>query len=362
MSSELELPERVLVRFGLNPIAITPLLSDRSSVVAAVRCTDGEFIVKAFRTETTIVQLKKQLQLRRILRSYGFRYLPPVLPSGEDEILLEEAGRIWSLSMYVPCDAPFDWTGKGWLDEHCVEAARVLAEFHCISYKALTDGLDPDLAPVDVAFFVEAWAQCRHKLLRLGCSQSTGSWRELAGHENELKMLLDHAISLIAPPSITLPQVIVHGDFHPGNLLFRGGKATTLLDLEYCSLGNPLVDLSYGVMMFFGNETLNNGINVDAASKFVHGYNTALDNQIPWVGWVAHAEGRREFEVRCRLSAFLMLFWSVNGAFDLQFGGVDQTFDSPPANGNDYEHGGRLALRLLLSEVSDSILTLVHQF
>lgn len=38
--------------------------------------------------------------------------------------------------------------------------------------------------------------------------------------------------------------VLVHGDFHYGNLLFDGGRIVALLDWEIASLGEPLLDLA----------------------------------------------------------------------------------------------------------------------
>jgi aminoglycoside phosphotransferase (APT) family kinase protein len=40
------------------------------------------------------------------------------------------------------------------------------------------------------------------------------------------------------------PPVLVHGDYHYGNMLFREGRVTALLDWEIAELGQPLVDLA----------------------------------------------------------------------------------------------------------------------
>jgi len=40
------------------------------------------------------------------------------------------------------------------------------------------------------------------------------------------------------------PAVLVHGDFHYGNMLFRGPRVVALLDWEIAQLGQPLLDLA----------------------------------------------------------------------------------------------------------------------
>jgi aminoglycoside phosphotransferase (APT) family kinase protein len=37
---------------------------------------------------------------------------------------------------------------------------------------------------------------------------------------------------------------LVHGDYHPGNMLFRGGEVVAILDWEIAEIGQPLLDLA----------------------------------------------------------------------------------------------------------------------
>jgi aminoglycoside phosphotransferase (APT) family kinase protein len=45
-------------------------------------------------------------------------------------------------------------------------------------------------------------------------------------------------------PAPTVAPVVVHGDYHYGNLLFRDGRVEAVLDWEIASLGEPLLDLA----------------------------------------------------------------------------------------------------------------------
>ncbi|HZQ78511.1 MAG TPA: phosphotransferase [Acidimicrobiia bacterium] len=44
-------------------------------------------------------------------------------------------------------------------------------------------------------------------------------------------------------PAAAGPPVLVHGDLHYGNLLFRNGRIAAVLDWEIAGLGDPLLDL-----------------------------------------------------------------------------------------------------------------------
>jgi aminoglycoside phosphotransferase (APT) family kinase protein len=51
------------------------------------------------------------------------------------------------------------------------------------------------------------------------------------------------ALEMNAPPPTPGP-VLVHGDYHYGNLLFRDGEVVAVLDWEIASLGEPLLDVA----------------------------------------------------------------------------------------------------------------------
>jgi aminoglycoside phosphotransferase (APT) family kinase protein len=61
---------------------------------------------------------------------------------------------------------------------------------------------------------------------------------DLTGRAPELGGLLAERVPAEAPPTL------VHGDYHMGNLLFRGPEVAAVLDWEIAQLGQPLLDLA----------------------------------------------------------------------------------------------------------------------
>ncbi len=52
------------------------------------------------------------------------------------------------------------------------------------------------------------------------------------------------------------PPVLVHGDYHMGNMLFHGGHLAAVLDWEIAQLGQPLLDLCCLGVLFHGSLDL----------------------------------------------------------------------------------------------------------
>lgn len=50
-----------------------------------------------------------------------------------------------------------------------------------------------------------------------------------------------------APPSP--PPALVHGDYQPGNLLYEHGRMTGIIDWELASIGSPLLDVGWLMML-----------------------------------------------------------------------------------------------------------------
>jgi aminoglycoside phosphotransferase (APT) family kinase protein len=62
------------------------------------------------------------------------------------------------------------------------------------------------------------------------------------------------------PPQQQNHSVLLHGDFWPGNTMWRDGKLVGVIDWEDAAVGDPLADLSNGrleILMFFGVESMN---------------------------------------------------------------------------------------------------------
>src|SRR5579862_2480718 len=51
-----------------------------------------------------------------------------------------------------------------------------------------------------------------------------------------------------------LPKVVVHGDYHPGNLKFQADRVSGIFDLDWATVQPRLLDLADGVFLFAGER------------------------------------------------------------------------------------------------------------
>ena len=73
--------------------------------------------------------------------------------------------------------------------------------------------------------------------------------------------ILDAAFAwLKANPVVTDRIVIVHGDYRSGNYLYDENGIIAMLDWEMAHLGDPMEDLGWASMMFWGREELAGGL------------------------------------------------------------------------------------------------------
>ncbi len=81
---------------------------------------------------------------------------------------------------------------------------------------------------------------------------------DVSGHETELLRLVqtlrtqyDQAGETVERGGFSLwPASIIHGDWHPGNLLYRGPKVLAVLDFDVARFQPPIIDIACGMLQF----------------------------------------------------------------------------------------------------------------
>ena len=95
--------------------------------------------------------------------------------------------------------------------------------------------------------------------------------RDVGGQLDRVgKMISEHAqkrmrraLDIVAVYEAEHTQSFVHGDLHPGNMLFSGGKVVGLIDVDWCRAGVWAEDLGYLAMMALRDYRKNVFLNLD---------------------------------------------------------------------------------------------------
>jgi len=99
------------------------------------------------------------------------------------------------------------------------------------------------------------------------------------GEQETIRQILDRVARLEAgfPGAAydALPHCLIHGDYHPANVLFRGDRVVGIFDLDWVSRQPRVRDLSDGIYYFAGRR----GAALDGAD--IHSLTRALRYDIP---------------------------------------------------------------------------------
>jgi aminoglycoside phosphotransferase (APT) family kinase protein len=138
----------------------------------------------------------------------------------------------------------------------------------------------PEFAPSDVTGFISQLTTHLSRIHQVDCSKLDVSFlpqqekiiakrlRERpanVGDSGDERRIRD-TLESVWPIHQFNPSVLLHGDFWPGNLLWRGGQLVAVIDWEDAALGDPLADVANSrreILWAFG---------IDAMRQFTHQY------------------------------------------------------------------------------------------
>lgn len=165
-----------------------------------------------------------------------------------------------------------------WIDPACTlneirSAARVLAKFHQAVYGWTPPGkrLEPKIA----AFLPLLSAQISACLQR---PKQTGFDAYLLANEPRVQAHLGGTLrTLLDPVYADLPQLVIHSDFHPGNLKFQDEEVVGLFDFDWSKIDARCFDVALAIVYFFSSwKEANDGrLDLDGLRAFLQAYQHA---------------------------------------------------------------------------------------
>ncbi len=173
------------------------------------------------------------------------RFPVPALIGTRDEhnSLLQLHGHVYELFEYV------EGTRYAGSLEETTYAGRALAEYHGAVTDFRTEWNPPTGSYHDAP-------SVRNGLNAI--PTVAGSHDSVVGHEAELlhltqqlHELYDQAAERVEHGGLAAwPATIIHGDWHPGNMLFRDQRVVALLDFDAARHQPRIIDVAYGMLQF----------------------------------------------------------------------------------------------------------------
>ena len=166
-----------------------------------------------------------------------------------------------------------------WVNPHCTDAeicssARVLAQFHRGVADLVPAGRRVEPAILELLpLIAETIQSCPSK------SRHTVFDTYLFEHMPLLLERIDRTLTTLNEPgSLEMPRLVIHCDYHPGNLKFRGSQVSGVFDFDWSKMDYRCFDVALGLYYFFadweGNQ--DGGLRLPHASLFLESYQDEL--------------------------------------------------------------------------------------
>jgi Ser/Thr protein kinase RdoA (MazF antagonist) len=240
-----------------------------------VVCEKGKFLLKRRAPERRSrrrVQLAHAIQKQLIESNFPIAGTVPTRDTGESWLRLGD--EVYELFEFV---AGGSFSGSV---EQSECAGRILGEFHLALAKLSVEGDAPVGSYHDMN-------EVRTALNSIPSSIS--SHDSVMGFEAELLSLtsrLHEAYDLAAERSDqirfdSLPLQVAHGDWHPGNLLFKGDRVVAVMDLDSCRICQRICDVANGALQFSLSangppENWPDGLDGSRLAAFLNGYQKSV--------------------------------------------------------------------------------------
>ncbi len=209
---------------------VWPLSGGTSATMVAVviKKSDDQTQKLIVRSHGHFALAEKEFRLLQTLQAVGLKT--------PNAYLLDQSGTVASLVIdYLEGDmtfTPADRVG------HVQQLASQLARLHSL-----------DLSQHDLSFLPQNKGEC----------VELGRERPFPNPNFPQETAIRTALAKAGTPSPQNRITLLHGDFWPGNSLWRDGQLTAVIDWEDAHLGDPLIDLAQSrseIAWIFGPEAL----------------------------------------------------------------------------------------------------------
>lgn len=257
-----------------------------------VRAEQGDFLLKCragMEADTARVGFSHRVHRHLAQRNFPVAPLIESRRSGRYAVLQER--RVYELTAFLRGE-PFDRK-----PETCGESGRTLARFHrelldlktnWVPLAGACHALPELLRPTEDAarwFVRRERAAARRAEAGVEPEQTSAIYEEIGQLARVLIARYQQAAGDTSAEGFeTWPRTVVHADWHPGNLMYKGGQILAVIDLDSVRLAPRIIDLAYGALQFSVRapgpdpEQWPADLDLDRYRAFCHGYDTLAED------------------------------------------------------------------------------------
>ncbi|MFH1370661.1 MAG: phosphotransferase [Planctomycetota bacterium] len=204
-----------------------------------VTTAKGRFLVKRrFQGKDDVYRVAFAHAVQSHLAKHYFPIVPLLMTRDQVSTLLQLRGNIYELFKFV---GGTRYKGSA---EETIDVGRQLAKFH--QYLA---NFKFEWEPLKASFHDSTTV--RGHLKTVSSDSSSAAERQLQEAGEKLMALYNAASVRVNELGFdSWQEQVVHGDWHPGNMLFDKGKLVAVLDFDTVKIAPPITDLANAMLQF----------------------------------------------------------------------------------------------------------------
>ncbi len=198
----------------------------------------------------------------------GSTYLRRVHGQGETD----EA--FYAIFDLLPGEDRYTWVGPRCTDSELKSSASTLAQFHQAVAGFTPSGRMVEPKIIDLLPMIgEFWSTCP--------ARSKGNAFDaliLRAQGLVMSSINSVRVRLSEPEASRMPQIVIHCDFHPGNLMFEGERVSGLFDFNWSKMDWRALDVALALWYFCASwEASEDGrLRLDKAAMFLDAYQRSM--------------------------------------------------------------------------------------
>jgi len=232
--------EEVLNHYDIGQVhQITPLTAgNRRAPKSVIISENGKFLIKRrSKGKDDIYRVAFAHAVQAKLADAGFPVTSPVPTRDENNTILKLDGHIYELFQFV---AGVRYNSSL---EATIDAGRQLAHFH----KILED-FAAEWNPPKGSFHDSSLVRKKLKNITIDDKRKAREMYEIV--DCLTSMYNDASVRVNQLGFDDWPLIVIHGDWHPGNMLFADNRINAVLDFDSVRWAPAVTDLSNGMLQF----------------------------------------------------------------------------------------------------------------
>lgn len=188
----------------------------------------------------------------------------------------DKEGVFYAVFDFIPGEDRYTWINPACSDREVENAAAVLAGLHNAVFGFTPEGERDEPRIMELLPIIsENVAKTRER------TKGTAFDAYLQAHMRPLLNYLEHTLSALRTAECQeVVYLVIHCDYHPGNLKFQNGDITGLFDFDWSKIDARCFDVALALFYFFAawEEGRDGPFDLDQTGLFLRAYQRTLED------------------------------------------------------------------------------------